>query len=385
MEAIKRLFIIAPEPSGDHLAAEFISAVRELNPNIEIKGMGGKQMASLGVETLVSTEGLAILGLIEALGAWRNAVNKAREVAKHVHEFKPDAVVLIDSWGFTLRAAQQIRKLLPNVRLIKMVGPQVWATRAGRAKTLAQTYDELWCIHEFEEPYYAGLPIKVRTIGNPGLGRLEKGSRERFITKFALTSHETIGILPGSRKREIENILPPMLEGARLLSQRHNGLVFVTVAASAIKDKLLEYEKDCGFKWLIVDESEKSDAFASMKAAMACSGTITSELGEAKVPIIIGYLIDKLTYFIVRTFLLKTPFICLMNVAMGREIVRELLQDELNGENIASEISLLIEDESYRLKQIENQNQALKLMGLDDAQNDENTSARRAARYLMQK
>lgn len=378
MAKVNRLLIIAPEPSGDHLAAEFIEAVRKINPEIEIKAMGGSQMASLGVKSEVPIDGLAVLGLVEALGAWRKAVSKAKEIAQIAKEFNPDVVIGVDSWGFTLRAGQQIRKLLPSIRLIKMVGPQVWATRAGRAKTLAEVYDELWCIHDFEIPFYEGLDIKVKTIGNPGLGRLLKGDCESFKKRHAIEHDGIIGILPGSRKKEIENVLPQFLQAAKLLAAKQPDLIFITVAANAIKDKLLAYRENCGFNWLIVDENEKPDAFSAMKVAMACSGTITSELGEAGVPIVVGYAIDKITYFIIRNFLIKTQFICLMNVAMGREIVRELLQSDLNGPNLVDAIYKLLNDETVRQSQLANQNQALKLMGLGDE-----NAATNAARLLF--
>lgn len=376
---VKRLLIIAPEPSGDHLAAEFINAVRQKVPNIEIKGMGGQQMAQLGIKSEVSTDGLAVLGLVEALGAWQTARKKAKEIARFAFEYKPEAVVLIDSWGFTLRAGQQIRKLLPDVRLIKMVGPQVWATRAGRAKTLAQTYDELWCIHEFEVPFYKGLDIKTRVIGNPGLGRLQKGDADSFKTRHNINQKTIVGLLPGSRRKEIDNILPPMLEAASILSAKNENLIFVTVAASAIKEKLYARAENNGFEWLIVDESDKFDAFAAMQCSMACSGTVTTELAEAGVPIVVGYAIDNITYFIIRNFLMKTKFICLLNVAMGREIVKEYLQSELKGDNLAREIGELISGETKRQQQLEHQNQALRLMGLGSK-----TAAETAAGFLLE-
>ena len=379
MKPIKRLLIIAPEPSGDHLAAEFIDAVRQKMPDIEIKGMGGPQMALLGVKSVVSTDGLAVLGLVEALGAWQTARKKAKEIAKFALAFRPDVVVAIDSWGFTLRAGQQIRKLLPSARLVKMVGPQVWATRAGRAKVLAETYDELWCIHEFEVPFYSGLPIRIKVIGNPGLGRLIKGDGDKFKTRHNIKSNTIVGLLPGSRRKEIDNILPSMLEAARTLSANRNNLVFVTVAANAIREKLLDRATGCGFNWLIVDEHEKADAFDAMYCAMACSGTVTSELAEAGVPITVGYAIDNITYFIIRNFLIKTKYICLLNVAMGREIVKELLQSDLNGKNLSDATQKLIEDKTARQKQLDDQNQALQLMGLD-----EKTAAETAAEFLLE-
>lgn len=364
MQDIKRIMVIASEPSGDHLAADFIKEVRKISPNIEIRGMGGPQMAAAGVNSEVPIEGLAILGLVEAFGALKSATQKAREIALIAAQQKPDAVIAVDSWGFTLRAGQQIRKLLPNVRLIKMVGPQVWATRPGRAKTLAKTYNELWCIHEFELPFYDGLDIKASVIGNPALRKLKAADPADFIARHNLGGKTIVGILPGSRSKEIERVAPAMFEAAKILSAKKSDLVFLCVAASAIKDELMQCAEQNGAKILVVDEKEKADAFAVMKAAMACSGTVTSELAASGVPVIIGYAVDNFSYFIIRNFLMRTKFITLLNVAMGQEIAPEFIQENLNPNNLAQAVSKLIESKEQHKSQVDNQNRALSKMGL---------------------
>lgn len=375
MNTFKKLFLIAAEPSGDSLGADFIEEVRKLNPNIEIAGMGGEKMAQAGVPSLVPIEGLSILGLVEALSVWKLAKQKAKAIAEYAAKFKPDAVVLIDSWGFTLRCATEIRKLDKNIKLIKMVGPQVWATRAGRAKTLAKAYDAIWCIHEFELPFYEGLGIEAKVIGNPALGRVEIGDGIAFKARHNLENKKIIGLLPGSRRKEIELLMPVIREVVAKYGAINQDLVFVTIAANSIKNLLQTGNCD---NWLVVDETEKLDAFASMDVAFACSGTVTSELAIAGVPLVVGYKIDAFTYFIVRNFLLKTKFVTLINVAAGYEIIKELLQENMTTENVIEYLKRILNDDNLRNKQILAQNDALQSMGLGKEK-----AAHRAAQYLL--
>lgn len=363
LENQKKIMIIAAEPSGDELGAELIVALKKSKNNYNIQAIGLERMQALGFASKVSLDGLAILGLIEALGAWKKVVQKANEIGELARDFKPDIAIFIDSWGFNLRAARAIRKTSPQTKLIKMVGPQVWATRAGRAKTVAATYNEIWCIHEFELPFYEGLGIKTAIIGNPAIGRNIIGNSAKFREKYQIGENKIIGILPGSRKREINNVAPSFIDAANELALKYPNAIFLTIAASSIKDELFLLKEKANFNWLIIDENEKSDGFAAMDCAMACSGTVTTELALAQVPILVGYRLDNLTYFIARNFLLKSKFVCLLNVAMNEEIVPELLQDNLNSNAIVPYISKLLEDENFLNSKKEAQNQALNKMG----------------------
>lgn len=376
----QKIMIIAAEPSGDELGAELIHALQENDNSLIIKAIGLEKMAALGFKSEISLDGLAILGLVEALGAWRKVVEKASQIGEIAKGFQPDKVIFIDSWGFNLRAARAIRKTCPNALLVKMVGPQVWATRAGRAKTVAQTYDEIWCIHEFEVPFYKDLGIKIEVIGNPAIGRAIIGNGNNFRRENGIEDEFILGLLPGSRKREILNVAPSFIDAANQLAKKYPKLKIISVAANSIKEQLLNLKSNAQFEWLIVDETQKHDAFAAMDGALACSGTVTTELALSKVPMLVGYRLDGLTYFIARNFLLKSKFVCLLNVAMGREIVPELLQNALISSNIIPYISKLIDDKAFRNQVIENQNQALKNMGQGSK-----PTAMRAAEIILKK
>lgn len=376
---IERVFVIAAEPSGDELGAEFIEAIRAISPDTKISGIGLEKMARIGVRADVDLSALSILGYVEALKVWKIAREKARETAQIAAEFSPDAVVLIDSWGFSLRAANEIRKLCPKTRLIKMVGPQVWATRKGRAKVLARHFDEIWCIHDFETPFYDGLGIKVGIIGNPALARAVKGNGDAFRAKHHLNESTIVGILPGSRKKEISRILPDFIDAGNLLAKSNSDIKFLTIAAASVKEEILKYKDKAQFNWIILDENDKADGFAAMNFAIACSGTVTSELAVAGVPFVVGYRLDDLTFIIIRKILLKSKYVSLVNVAQNKEIVPELLQWDLKPSKIAQLINEWLENPIKAQQARDDLQISLKKMGFGAE-----PSAVRAAKLLFQ-
>jgi lipid-A-disaccharide synthase len=193
----KRVFIIAAEPSGDAVGADLVDALRVHDPSIVFAGMGAKKMAQRGIDSCTPIHGLSILGLTEALKIRRLVNEKVEIVAQAARDFAPDIVVLIDSWGFTVRAAQAIRRLLPNVTLVKMIGPQVFATRPGRAKSVAKNYDALFCIHDFEVPFYDGLGLPITVIGNPAVARSKSGDGAAFKARHNLGDKRIVLLLPG--------------------------------------------------------------------------------------------------------------------------------------------------------------------------------------------
>lgn len=383
MKNINRLFIIAAEPSGDLLAKEFIEEVREINPKLEIRAVGGDKIESIGISSEISIDGLSIFGFKDALKVAKLAKEKAKQAAKIANDWCADSIIMIDSWGFSILVAKELEKLNNKAYKIKMVGPQVWATRPKRAQTLAKYFDEVWCIHDFELPFYEGLNIKTKIIGNPALSRIKSGNKEAFIESNNLENKKLIGLLPGSRKKEVFGLLPIMLDVALELYKNDNGLAFIIPVPNLQKENISLIVKQKFSEipnWLILaNEDEKENVFSSLYAAIACSGTVTTEIAVFSVPMIIGYVIDSFTYFIVKNFMLKSKFISLINVAADKEIAKELLQKDFNQENILSYIKPLIYDDKKRLEKINEQNEALKRMGFGDK-----SSAEIAAQCLFE-
>jgi lipid-A-disaccharide synthase len=378
MSAPKRVFLIAAEPSGDAVAADLVSALRGHASDMVFAGMGGPKMAALGIETCTPIDGLSILGLTEALAIAKLVREKVKIVGQAVVDFRPDVVVLIDSWGFTVRAAQEIRRLMPSVPLVKMFGPQVFATRPGRAKSVAKNYDALFCIHDFEVPFYDGLDIPITVIGNPAVSGVRMGDGAGFRAKYGLGDRKLALLLPGSRRAEIDLVCPTFEEAARQLCERFPDLTIVTVLAPAVADHVRARAVNWRFPHLLVEEAEREDAFKAADVALACSGTVTTQIALQGTPMVVGYRLGALTAFIILNFMLKSRFVTLLNIALDQAIVPELIQDKLTPEAVVREVSILLTDKAQHSRQVSLLDQALVKMGRDNP-----PMAQRAAEALM--
>lgn len=357
------IFVLAAEPSGDALGGELIQELRQRSPALALSGIGGEAMADAGVASLMSIDGLSILGFTDALAAWRRVEAKADEAAEAILAAGPDVVVLIDSWGFTLRVARRVRAANPAITLIKLVGPQVWATRPGRARVIAGAYDGLLCIHDFEVPFYEGTGLPIRVVGNPALAREPDGDRDGFRSSHRLGTAPVLLMLPGSRSSEIKRVMPVLVDTAREACRQRPGLTVLTVLAGPVANSVREAARDWDFPHLLVGASAKMDAFAAADVALACSGTVTSELAMAGVPLVVGYKAGWITWAIARAFLMRAKFITLINVAMDREVAPEFVQTRFTPARLLAPVLRLLDDPNARLAQIAGQNAALVRMG----------------------
>ncbi len=355
------VFLVAAEASGDALGADLIRALRARDPALAFAGIGGAAMVAEGVASAVRIDDLAILGFIDGLLAYDRVVKRADEAAQAAIAARPDVVVLIDSWGFTLRVAQRLKAQAPAIPRVKYVGPQVWASRAGRAKTLAEAVDHLICIHAFEQPYYEPYGLPTTVSGNPAIGRFVKGDGAAFRARHAISENERIVlVLPGSRRSEIRRVAPTLWRAAETLTASRKDLRLVSVIADPVAEIA---RAGAPASALLVGEDEKSDAFAAANVAIAASGTVTTELGLAGAPVIVGYKLGWITWFLARFFLFKAKFVTLMNIAADREVAPELLQTKFTPARLAAAAAKLLDDPSARAAQIAAQDAALDAMG----------------------
>ncbi|PWE17235.1 lipid-A-disaccharide synthase [Marinicauda salina] len=346
-----RVFLVAAEPSGDALGADLIAALREQRPDVEIAGVGGPAMARLGVESPFDISDLSVLGVFDGLTILKLVHQRARETAEAARAFGADAVVLIDSWGFMLRAAWKLRELAPDIPLIKYVGPQVFATRPGRAKTLARTVDHLLAIHPFDPPYYAPHGLPVTFVGNPVLDRDLSGDGPGFRARHGIAPDAPVLLmLFGSRRKELERLFPPFAEAASRLLEANPELRLVAPLAPSIAEPAREMiAGDPRLQGLIaVDADERNDAYAAGDVALACSGTATVELSRVGVPTIAAYRLGWLAWAIARAFLMRAKYISLVNLAADRELIPEFVQMRCTGETLACAVQSFLDDPALR-------------------------------------
>ena len=273
--------------------------------------------------------------------------------------------MLIDSWGFSYLVARALRRRSPRLPLVKYVAPQVWATRPGRARALARRFDRLLSIIAFEPPIFEAAGARVDFVGHPALtGPPVLADPAGFRSEIgARPEDQILLVLPGSRRGEIDRLMPPFAEAVRLLKAERPHLHVVVLAASTVADSVIADVAGWPFRaHVVTGDADKADAMAAATVALACSGTATVELAAAGVPMVVAYRLGPLTYLIAKR-IIRVPYAALFNLAAGAAVAPELLQDACTGPNLAREITLRLDDPVVRVRQVEAQNQALERLG----------------------
>ena len=357
--------LVAAEASGDVLGAGLARALRRRLGEVRFVGVGGEKMAAEGVDSPFDIRDLSILGLLEGLLAYPTVVARADQTAALAVREKPDIAVLIDSWGFTLRVAQRLKRIRPDLPVVKYVGPQVWASRPGRARTLAATVDHLMSIHAFDAPYFEAEGLKTSFVGNPTLARdFASADGERLRRSLGIGGEAPILlVLPGSRASEIKRVMPPFEDAARRLKAERPTLEVVIAAAATVADAVRAHAAALPFPVHVIEGDEaRYDAMRAATVALACSGTVTTELALAGCPMVVGYRLGAITYAIALR-LIRTPYITLLNIAAGAPVAPEFIQARCNGPDLAAALTQRLDDAGFRARQIEAQNAALARMG----------------------
>ncbi len=366
-----RLLLTAVEPSADALGAALVRALRgRLDAPLALFGVGGPELAAEGLQSLFDPRDLAIVGALEGIMAWPRVRARARWTGELAAKVRPHAAILIDSWGFSLRAAQAIRRHAPETRLIKYVAPQVWATRPGRARTLARRVDALLALHSFDAPYFTREGLWTRVVGNPALVQpVTCADQEALRRALGLVPGQpTLLCLPGSRRSEVARLSPIFGETAARLARRIPGLVTLLAAADAVDQEV----RAAAARWpvpprLITGQTERWAAMGLADVALACSGTVTTELALAGCPMVVGYRLDTPTYLAAKV-LLRSPYISLINVAAQKMIAPERLQGECRPALLVEDLQALLGDPAARAEQAAAQTAALEVLcgGISD-------------------
>lgn len=335
--------IVAGEASGDLLAAELVEALREKLPWAEFFGAPGPKMRAAGVESIFDSDDWSVVGI----GAVAKAVPKFLRIKTKLLEAaerrKPDAIVLVDFPEFNLKLARSLKKR--GHQVIYYVSPQLWAWRKYRARTIRDSVDLLLSIMPFEKEWYSRRGIsQVEFVGNPVAVRTRpKLERDDFRGRFGIGASESlIALLPGSREKEIARHLQVMLEGSKLLRKRVPTSKFVVAAADERTDALIRAHLDTGtMPDAGVVTGESNELLNAADAAAISSGTATLEAGVLNTPMVVVYKVPTLDYQLFRRLINIRNF-ALINLVSGKEIVKELIQNEFNAESLANELERLL-------------------------------------------
>lgn len=342
----KRIMIIAGEASGDNHAAKLVERVLKEKPNLQFYGIGGSLMRNAGVDILVDSAEIAVVGLVEVLAHRKvifGALNRMRELLR---TDPPELLILTDYPDFNLRLAKTAKEC--GVKVLYYISPQVWAWRQGRVKKISQRVDTMAVVFPFEEAFYKKHDVPVQFVGHPLLGEVSPSKdRNELIQEFELdTNKPIIGLFPGSRQSEIKRLLPIILESAQLLKETKSGVQFVLPIASTLKtDQIVKQIKQTPLDITII-EQRPYDVIEVCDAIISVSGTVTLEIALLETPMVIINKIAWLSYIIVKQ-LLKIDNIGLCNIIAGMNIVPELIQNDATPEKISHEINKILDDQDY--------------------------------------
>lgn len=333
-----KLFIISGEPSGDTLGAGIINELKKSThiKNLLINGVGGSKMISNGLDSIFPMEEISLMGIAEIVPKIFKLNKLINKCVDEIHKFKPDAILTIDSPEFNFRVLKRVRKKNKTFKHFHYVAPSVWAWRGGRAKSIKKYVDHLFCLFSFEKKFF---DFPTTFVGHPILNEKLPIIDEGFIRKYDLNREKKyLVILPGSRVKEINSLLPIFVNSAKKIEE-HYGLEPIVISLDKNKEIIKKYFDGK----IITGNDEKWKALQLCECAIAASGTVTLELLKSNTPSVICYKVDFLTYNIVKN-LIRTKYVGLPNIISGKKIMPELLQDNCTENNIFNEMSALLDD-----------------------------------------
>lgn len=354
VRAPRRVLLVAGEASGDVHGADFLRALRRRLPDVEVFGIGGEELRAGGMQTLADAAEVATVGVVEGARSLGTLLRLYRQLVRRLRENPPDLCVLIDFPEFNLRLAARAKAA--GVPVLYYIGPQVWAWRRGRVRKIARRVDRLAVVFPFEPDLYAGRPVGVEFVGHPLLDRVavSRGRDETLAAHGLDPTRRTVLLLPGSRAKEIEYILPPMLAAVRVLARERPDLQFALALAHTVSRVHLEamvVAADLPVPVPVIP-GDAHNLIAAADVALVASGTATLECALLERPMVIVYRLSPVTYGLARMLVRGVSHVGMPNIVAGREVVPELLQGRATGAAIAAAAGAILDDPARRDRMI---------------------------------
>ena len=346
MEKTLKILIVAGEASGDTHAAELVGRLRELAPGAEFFGAGGPKLKNAGVRLVYDLTAIAVVGFMEVLkhlGTFRRVF---AELLAEADRNRPDLAILVDYPGFNLRLAAQLKER--GIPVVYYISPQIWAWGSDRMNQIKRDVGLMLTILPFEEKLYRDAGVNVSFVGHPALDHVKTGtSRQRFLEECGLDNGKlTVALLPGSRDKEVRNMLPVMLRTAAIIdSYLRERVQFVVLRSPSVSEKtFLQSARGVspGLKLATVT-GRTYDGIAASDFCLVCSGTATLETGIIGTPMAVLYKVNLLTWLYMRV-MIRIPFIGLVNIVSGRMVVPEFIQYDCEPWKIADYALSLLRD-----------------------------------------
>lgn len=334
-----KYYIIAGEASGDLHGSNLMKALKQKDPNAEFRFWGGDLMAKQSGILVKHYRDLAFMGFLEVAMNLRTILNNIKFCKEDIKNNKPDILILVDYPGFNLRIAKFAKE--QGIKVVYYISPQLWAWKEGRVEIIKKYVDEMMVILPFEEDFYKKHGVESHFVGHPlldAISTLEDITTENFKRENGLNEKEIIALLPGSRKQEVEKMLQIMLSVRPYFKEYQ----FVIAGAPSLPKEFYEKYVDDNVHFV---SNKTYDLLRCSKAALVTSGTATLETALLNVPEVVCYRGSKVSYAIAKRLVKNIKYISLVNLIMNREVVKELIQNDLNTNNLVDELKKILSTE----------------------------------------
>jgi lipid-A-disaccharide synthase len=329
-----KLAIVAGEASGDLHASDVVRELKKLTPEVEMFGIGGDLLAREGMRLLHHASEMGIVGLFNVLRHLPMFRRVFNELISTIETERPDVVFLIDYPDFNLRVAKRCKEL--GLRVVYYISPQLWAWRKGRVRHIAKYVDQMVVIFPFEEEFYRKHGVPVTYVGHPLVEQLAGVGKPRGKDGVL-----RVALLPGSRRMEVQALLPAMLEGVSILRREREIDAYLIQAPTIEHEELEAIMREASVEVPILPH-DRGEGVAAADVALCSSGTATLEAAILGTPVVVMYRLSRATYALARR-LVRLPHFSLVNIVAGKRVVPELIQEDVNGERIAEEVRQLVE------------------------------------------
>ncbi len=355
---MKKIFILTGEPSGDKLASTVVANLQQNHSNIQYLCVGGSHLNKLGIKSIYDLKEITYIGFTSVMLNLFKIRSKINETVKKIIEFNPDILFSVDSPDFTLRVAEKVKSINPNIKTIHYVAPQVWVWREGRVKNFKKFLDHILLLFNFEKKYFDKENINNTFVGHPLLENKE--NVKISLSNIKDDNKKIISLFAGSRISETNILLPILIDFIKLMNENFTEYNFIFHATDQNKDLIKDEIQKTNFNNIevISEENIKSQILSRSVFAVAKSGTVSLEICNAKVPSIIIYKMNFINFLIVKS-LVKTKFANIINIINQKEIIPELIQKECNPKEIFRSVAYLLKNPDLMKKQILDVNNTL--------------------------
>lgn len=337
------IFLAAGEPSGDAIGGRLMAALKlRTGGKVRFVGVGGAYMTAEGLESLFPMDELSVMGFLEVLPHARRLKRRIAETAASIERDNPDVIVTIDSPGFAKRVVDRFET--HDIPRVHYVAPTVWAWKPGRVHAFKERFDRLLCLLPFEPPYFEKVGLDAPFVGHPVLeSGAGEGDGPAFRARHGISAEQKVlCVLPGSRKGEVRRLLPVFGEAVKRLSKTDGGLHVVIPTLDSVAPAIVKETAEWPLSVSVIRaREEKYDAMAASDAALAASGTVALELALAKVPTVIAYRLNPITFWAIDR-MTSVDMVHLLNIMANREIVPERLQSQCRPDILADDIEVLL-------------------------------------------